>query len=138
MYDFIFGKVYPLISDLATLAFICDLIILLPIYFIRRTKKFAATTIFYTSYLFGLQLWLSGLMLTLQLWGIVAVIIGLLLLGVGVIPMAIIATLFHGMWKELGELLISLLLVVGSRMLGLYMIGKAEELQLSNLRSTDL
>ena len=126
MYDFLFGKVYPLISDLAFLAFVCDLVIMLPLYLFRKTKIFSASTIYYSSYLFGLQLWLSGLMLTLQIWGIWAVIIGLLLLGIGVIPIAIIATLFHGLWQELGELLLSLVLVFGSRMLGLYMIGKAE------------
>jgi hypothetical protein len=36
-------------------------------------------------------------LLTLQIWGIWAVIIGLLIIGIGVIPIAMIATLFHGM-----------------------------------------
>jgi hypothetical protein len=126
MYDLLFGKIYPWISDLALLAFMCDLIIMIPLYFIRKTKILSASTICYSSYIFGLQLWLSCLMLTLQIGGIVAVVIGLLFLGIGVVPFAIIATLFYGMWKELGELLLSLLLVFGCRMLGTYMLEKAE------------
>jgi hypothetical protein len=125
MYDFIFGKIYPWVSNIALLFFIIDLIIVLPISFFRKAKRFSGTTIFYSSYVFGLQLWLSGLMLTLQIWGIWAAIIGLLLLGVGVVPIAMIATIFNGMWSEFFQLLLSIVLVFGSRILGAYLLGKS-------------
>jgi len=125
MYDFVFGKIYPLISDIAFLVFLFDLIIALPLSFFRKTKRFSGTTIFYSSYVFGLQLWLSGLMLTLQIWGIWAALIGILLLGVGVVPIAMIATLLNGMWSEFFQLLLSIILVFGSRILGTYLLGKS-------------
>ena len=118
MYDFIFGRIYPLVSDLAVFAFVFDLIFAIPISFFRKTKNISGNLIISSSYVFGLQLWLSGLLLTLQIWGIWAVIIGLLLLGIGVVPIAMIATLFHGMWMDFGQLILSLILVFGSRILG--------------------
>lgn len=125
MYDFVFGKLYPFISDIALLVFLFDLIIVLPISFFKKAKRFSGIAISYSSYIFGLQLWLSGLMLTLQIWGIWAVIIGLLLLGIGVVPIAMIATLFHGMWKDFIQLVLSLILVFGARILGAHMLEKS-------------
>ena len=125
MYNFIFGKIYPLISDLALLTFIVDVIIVIPISFFRKAKNLSGNMMTYSSYIFGLQLWLSGLMLTLQIWGFWAVIIGLLLLGIGVVPIAMIATLFDGRWMDFGQLLLSLILVFGSRILGGHMLEKS-------------
>jgi hypothetical protein len=127
VYDFIFGKMYPLISDFALFLFLFDLIIVIPISFFRKAKHFSGTIISGSSYIFGLQLWLSGLLLTLQIWGIWAVIIGLLLIGIGVIPIAMIATLFHGMWMDFAQLLLSIILVFGTRILGARMLEKSRE-----------
>jgi hypothetical protein len=99
MYDFVFGKIYPLVSDIAVAVFAIDLIIVLPISLLKKAKGISGTILFFSSYLFGMQLWLSGLMLSLQIWGIWAVIIGLLFFGVGVVPIAMIATLVTGKWN---------------------------------------
>lgn len=56
--------------------------------------------------------------LTLALWGVVAVVIGLILLGVGVVPIAMLATLLNGMWAELGMLAVAVVLTYGFRTLG--------------------
>ena len=125
MYDFVFGKIYPLVSDIALLVFLFDLIIALPISFFRKARVLSGNTILYSSWVFGLQLWLSGLMLTLQIWGLGAAIFGLLFLGVGVVPIAMIATLLNGKWAELLQLALSLILVFGSRFLGIYIASKS-------------
>lgn len=125
MYDFIFGKLYPLISDFALLVFLFDIIIVVPISFFKKFKKFSGKTIFYSSYVFGLQLWLSGLMLTLQTWGIVAAIIGILLVGVGVIPMGMLATLIDKRWDYFIELLLQVVIILGSRIFGAYLLEKS-------------
>jgi hypothetical protein len=64
-------------------------------------------------------------MLTLQIWGIWAAIIGILLLGVGVVPIAMVATIFNGMWSEFIQLLSSIIIVFGSRILGNYLVEKS-------------
>lgn len=48
------------------------------------------------SYIFGLMLWMTGLMLTYTLWGLSAVFAGWFVFGIGVAITAIIATLFNG------------------------------------------
>ena len=60
-----------------------------------------------------------GLLLTWMLWGGFAVMIGLFLCGVGVVPMAMLATLFSGMWLELGLLFLAIVLTFGTRILGI-------------------
>ena len=126
MFDFIFGKIYPCISDIALLLFLLDVIIFLPISLFKKARKVSGLTITYSSYLFGLQLWLSGLMITFGTWGIWAVIIGVLMLGVGVIPIALIATLSHGLWRPFMELLLSIVLVFGCRALGAYILHRSQ------------
>jgi hypothetical protein len=53
------------------------------------------------------------------------VIIGVLMLGVGVIPIAFIATLFRGMWRPFIELLLSVVLIFGCRALGAYILHRS-------------
>jgi hypothetical protein len=125
MYDFLFGKIYPVVSDLALLIFLFDLIIALPISFFRKARVLSGNTILYSSWVFGLQLWLSGLMLTWQIWGLGVALLGILFLGVGVVPIAMLATLFNGKWFELLQLILSLVLVFGSRLLGAYIVSKS-------------
>ena len=66
-----------------------------------------------------------GLLLTLALWGVLAVIIGLFLFGVGVVPIAMLATLFNGMWLELGLLFLAVILTFGCRLLGIVLAESA-------------
>jgi hypothetical protein len=70
MYDFVFGWLYTWISNIQFIVFFIDLIIMIPLSFFRKARGFSGMVIFYSSYLFGFQLWLSGLMLTLQIWGV--------------------------------------------------------------------
>ena len=44
---------------------------------------------------------MEGLLLTLSLWGLGAVFIGLFMAGIGVVPIAMLATLLKGMWAPL-------------------------------------
>ena len=62
-----------------------------------------------------------GLLLTLDLWGGCAAVIGLFLLGIGVVPIAMLATLFNGMWIELGLLVLAVVLTFGLRILGAFL-----------------
>jgi len=64
---------------------------------------------------FGATLWMEGLLLTLAIWGVGAVFIGLFLAGVGVVPIAMLATLIKGMWGPLIELVLLTIMTFGSR-----------------------
>jgi hypothetical protein len=49
-----------------------------------------------------------GFMFTYALWGLGAIIFGLLCLGGGVVPMALLAIMFKGYWQEFFTVLVPL------------------------------
>lgn len=64
---------------------------------------------------------MNSLLVALAIWGVPGVVIGLLLGGVGVVPVAMLATLTHGMWEPLAELAGLVVLTFGSGILGLWL-----------------
>lgn len=104
-----------------------DIVIFLPLSFIRRTQHFAGTAFLYSSYLFGVTLWAWSLVLTYDWWGWVGVVIGLLFVGVGVVPVAMFAALVHAAWAVLGETVFMLAVAYGARTAGRYVAMRAHE-----------
>jgi hypothetical protein len=119
--------IHPYLAGIASFTFAITLVILLPLSFVPRTRAFTALSLVIASYVFGFSLWIWSLLLTYVLWGAWAVGLGLFILGVGVVPFAMLATLFKGMWSHLGELVILSLLVFGTRAYSLYVAQKADE-----------
>ena len=87
----------------------------------RRTRSLAATGLLLSSYLFGLTSWFMGLVLTWTLWGGGAVFVGLILMGVGVVPMGLLATLFRGDWGPFLLLLGAIIATFAVRAYSLYL-----------------
>ena len=54
--------------------------------------------------MFWLGLWVLGFLIVYDLWGLVGLVIGLLLGGVGVVPLAALAALTKGAWPLLETL----------------------------------
>lgn len=82
---------------------------------------------FISSYVFGLTLWFLGLLLTYFTWGFLGVFIGLVLVGVGVVPVAMLAMLLNGELFVLFVLVLLTILTFGLRFLGIYMARRAEQ-----------
>lgn len=112
--------------ELTVIIFLFDLFILLPLCIFHKTRLFAAKGIFYSGWFFGFVLWIISIGYTFSHWGILALIIGLLILGVGVVPMAILATLIAGLWSGFFELILILILAIASQQLGGVMIRSLE------------
>jgi len=104
--------------------FVIDIIIFLPMSFIKKTKKFAGKGLVFSSFIFGITVWLLGAIITFSYWGIVALIIGLVLMGVGVIPMGMVACFINGLWIELIFLVIGSILIFVTRAYGLSSIER--------------
>lgn len=100
--------------------------VLAPLSFLAKTRGFAAIGFLFSSYVFGAILWVSALLLAWELWGMVAVIIGILIAGVGVVPVALLAALFHGEWASIGDLAILLVATFGIRALSFWLAQKAD------------
>jgi hypothetical protein len=103
-----------------------DLVLLLPLSMFRRLRAFTGAGMFLSSFLFGLITWLSGFVITYMLWGIWAVIIGVVFIGVGVVPMALLATLLKGLWGGFLPLLVLVVLTFGLRGGGLLIAESGE------------
>lgn len=97
-------RLLPWFSFASILALAFVLFVVLPLSIFRRCRGFAAIASLITSYVLGATLWMWAFLLTLALWGTWAVVFGLLMMGVGVVPMAMLATLFKGMWSILCQL----------------------------------
>jgi len=104
-------------------------LILLPLCLIRKARGFAAAAILLISYVFGITVWMEGLLITLSTWGVGAVIFGLLFAGVGVVPIAMLAALFHGMWWGLLDLVGLTVFTFGSRFFSIWIAEKGEKRQ---------
>jgi len=70
------------------------------------------------------------LLLTYSIWGAFAVYVGLFVLGIGVIPLSILATAIKGQWSNLGQQMFLLFLTLGSGALAHYLADRADELSL--------
>ena len=115
----------PLIG-IGWLAVAVVLFILLPLSIFKRLRGFTGTGIFIASYVFGLICWLVGFVVTYSLWGLWAIIVGLLFLGGGVVPIGMIASLFKGEWQMLIMLTVLVALTFGARLLGAFITANAE------------
>jgi hypothetical protein len=111
-------KALPYFMWLARITFGVVVIIILPMSAFRRTQRFAARGLISASSIFGITLWVWGLVLTYNLWGGGAVLLGLLLLGIGVVPMAMLATLLAALWSTFGQLLLLAVLTYGTQHFG--------------------
>ena len=113
-------KLLPWFSMVSLIAFAILLFVLLPLTAIRRSREFAASAMLIVSYVFGATVWMEGLLLTMALWGTFAVVLGLFIAGVGVVPIAMLATLIKGMWARLAELVVLTVLTFGTRFLAIW------------------
>lgn len=104
-----------------------DAFILLPLSMSNKYGMYGGIGIYFSSNIFGLTLWFLGLLLTYYTWGFFAVIIGLFLGGVGVIPVGMLAVLVNGEFAAFFGLLLLTALTIGSKILGVYLASKAEE-----------
>jgi ABC-type transport system involved in multi-copper enzyme maturation permease subunit len=73
----------------------------------------------------GIATWLYSFVVTFALRGGFAVVLGLMFFSVGVVFMAILASLFKAMWEPFFTVLVLAVVTCGSRMLG-YAIGNSQ------------
>jgi hypothetical protein len=121
-------RVYPWLVILTTIALFIVILVLLLLAIFRGTRTFAGGGIYLASFVFGLTLWVWSLLISYTIWGLTGIEIGLLLGGIGVVPIAILATSFHGMWSMVGQLLLVTAITFGTRFLGIGVIMKSEDL----------
>lgn len=118
-------EIAPFINWLAGILFTANLLLLL-VAIIPKTRGVIGVIIYISSYVYGLSAWIYGLAVTLALWGWIAVIIGLFMGGIGVVPIGMLAAIFNGEWGIFWTLLLTVLLTYGSRIVGYALANSSE------------
>lgn len=116
--------VLPFVSSLVWPIIVFTILFLLPLLVFHSTRGWAATGMFLSSYIYGFTAWLLGFLATLHLWGVIAVILGLFMFGVGVVPLGVLATLFNGEWSVLLNLILLTGLMFVSRFVSFSIIER--------------
>lgn len=118
-----FAKVLPWLNDAGRVAFYICMLVLLPLCIFRKARPWAGFGFLVSSYIFGAFLFAWSCLLDVQLWGYVGLIVGLLLGIVGVVPVALLATLFHGAWQAFWSILFGAILTLVTRSAGTHLIA---------------
>lgn len=101
------------------------LVVLVPMAIIPRTRATAAGLLYLGSFLYGLTAWLMGFIITMQYWGVFWVIIGLVLAGIGVVPMGLVAAAFNHDPTAFWSLLVLTALALGTRYCSQWLAAKS-------------
>lgn len=120
-------KLMPWIVTASGYALLVCIFILLPLCIFRRTRPWAGVGFVYASLLFGAMLFAYSRLFVVFAWGYGALAIGLIFAGVGVVPVALLAAIFHGEWTIFWEILFGVVLTFGPRILGAWLTSPKEE-----------
>jgi hypothetical protein len=130
---FIFGgiwlsaKVMPILAVVSGYTFLACVFVLVPMAVFHTTRAIAGIGLFIASYIFGLSLWMCGLLLSYSLWGFWGAFIGLFVAGIGVVPVAMLATQFSGLWGGLFSLVLLTFATYGTRIMSLYFLEQYDQ-----------
>jgi CheY-like chemotaxis protein len=125
--EYISEKVYPYINGIGSIIFTFDILVFLPLSFFKKTRVFSVYAFLISSYVFGVGMWFFSFIVTYALWGWLGILIGLFLMGVGVMPVAVVASLFAGQWAVLFNLLFGFALTYGTRAYSIHLANKADK-----------
>ncbi|MEW6325097.1 MAG: hypothetical protein AB1515_06885 [Nitrospirota bacterium] len=121
------ATLYPWLVGISGTTLAITVFFLIPNAIFSPIPKIAGIGMVIASYVFGTTLWTMSLLLTYLLWGGWAVFIGLFIFGIGVVPMAMLAIALKGIWLGVGELALLLVLSLGLRFWGAYLLVKIDE-----------
>ena len=105
-------SVYSVTLTLSQGTFAVCVLVLLPMAVFPSTRGLAAGGLFLASWLFGLTTWTLGAAVTFSTYGWVGLLLGLMFLGLGVVPIGIFAAFVTLKLPSLGFSLIGMSIVV--------------------------
>lgn len=112
------AAVYTALLPIAWLSMLVVAALVLPMSLIRAARPSAGRLLLYASYVIGATTWFLGATVTFATWGWIALIVGLLLGGFGVVPIGALAALISLGHVPLGVSIIVMVIIVFSARLG--------------------
>lgn len=119
-------RIFPWVVWVFWITLAIALLVLGPLALFSQTRMFAAYGLAACSLVFGFSAWVFSMVVAYNVWGLVALVIGLVFAGVGVVPVAFLAALFKGEWMLLLMVVVLVVLTFGSRLLAFYLERKAQ------------
>ncbi len=117
---------YSILLPISQWAFIISIVLLLPMAIFQRTRSLAGSLLFALSYLFGITTWLLGAGISFASFGWWGLILGLIIFGIGVVPIGIIGAYFElGITGIAVSLIFMSVITYGTRLLGAYFVDKS-------------
>lgn len=94
------------------------LFVVLPMLFVRHRRGLAGYLLVFSSYVPGLACWVYSFTTTYYTMGPIWAVIGLLFLGLGVFPLAVLGSVIHSDWSALGILAFMFAIMCIPRLVG--------------------
>jgi len=120
-------KIFPYLVKISNWVTLFLIFILIPMAYFKKTKMYAGIGLYSASYFFGFSMWIYSALVAYIFWGLFALIVGLFLAGIGVLPIAILASIFNGQWAIFLNLIYLMALTYGARIIGMKIMKKAED-----------
>lgn len=118
---------YRFLLPMAWVVFGISIVVLLPLCAWRKTRSSAAGWLLASSYVIGLTTWFLGAGITFASFGWFGLVIGLLVLGVGVVPLGIMGAFFKLDANGLAtSMLVMLIVTFGMRFAAAYFTEKSD------------
>jgi hypothetical protein len=118
------ATIYTFVLPVAWIVLAVNALIVLPMCVFKRLRPTAGLAFFMSSYLFGLTTWMLGAVVTFATMGWIGLLVGLMIAGVGVVPLGIFAAFVLLKEFSLGlSLIVMSILVFATRMGGFALMG---------------
>ncbi|HUD04590.1 MAG TPA: DNA translocase FtsK [Patescibacteria group bacterium] len=121
------SAVYPILETIAAIFIIISLFIFLPLALFKKTRMISIYGFSISAFIFAINVWIFSLLTTYFYWGIFGVVVGIMLGGIGEIPIAAIASLLHGDWTSIFNIISTVVLFLIAQGLAAYLGSKVEK-----------
>ena len=121
-------KAYYFMLPVAWIGLTIVILILFPLAIFRRTRGFAGACIYFFSWIVGITTWFLGAAAAFFAWSWWGLIIGIILFGVGVVPVGILAAFFSLKITSMGvSLIVMSLITYVFRLIGISFMASTED-----------
>lgn len=103
------------VNAVAILDLVANLIVFVPMMIFRKTRGWGALCLYISSYVFGLDCWMFSFLVTFETLGAFWLVVGLILGGVGVFPLALIGCLIDRRWDYMVYAVLAFVITVAAR-----------------------
>jgi hypothetical protein len=124
--DWLQFSLFPVLEPVVAICIAAWVFICLPASFFRKARPWVGVALLYGSLITGFACWILSVILTYRTLGIFWLIWGLVLGGVGVLPIALIGLVCRGLWSSIPDLLFAIATALLPRILGIWLVGESE------------